>query len=53
MTARDFLFKAYMDWVNNYLTPEKYAEHHGLTLEQAEVFINLARDVFESPHPES
>jgi hypothetical protein len=33
--ARDYLSKIYMDWVNNYLTIAKLAEHNGITETQA------------------
>lgn len=50
---RDILIAAYLDFLNNYLTVEKYAEHNGLTAEQGKMFIDLARDIFNSDHPES
>lgn len=50
---RDVLIATYLDWTNNYLTIEKYAEHNGLTEEQAERLINLSRDVIHSDHPEA
>lgn len=51
--TRDYLIAAYLDWRNNYLTYEGYAERNGLTVEEAEQFINLARAVSEHPHPEA
>lgn len=48
---RDTLIAAYLDWVNNYLSVEHYAEENGLTLDQAEKFITLAREVINSQHP--
>ena len=33
----------YLDWVNNYLTMEKMAEHYGLTSEAVETLIDLGR----------
>lgn len=50
---REKLIEAYLDWRDNYLTTEGYAEHNGLSIEQALALINLARNVFESGHPES
>jgi hypothetical protein len=50
---RETLIAAYLDFRNNYLTVEKYAEHNGLTEEQARKLIDLARDVFSSDHPRS
>ena len=51
--ARTYLQAVYLDWVNNYLTVEKFAEHNGLTEDQANALISLAGLVFNSPHPES
>ena len=51
--ARDTLISIYMDWFNDYLTVETFAEHNGLTSEQAQVLIDLARDVAHSEHPEA
>ena len=51
-TMRDELVKTYLDYINNYLTVEKYAEHNGLHVDQAEKLLALSRQVFHSPHPE-
>lgn len=51
--ARDTLISIYLDWFNNYLSVETFAEHNGLTTEQAQALINLARDVARSEHPEA
>lgn len=50
---RELLINAYLDILNNYLTIEKYAEHNGLTIEQAITLKALAKSVFESKHPEA
>ena len=50
---RDQLINAYLDYVNNYLTIEKYAEHNGITENQATMLIVIASEVFNTPHPES
>lgn len=50
---RQTLINAYYDRINNYLTTEKFAEHNGLTLEQAEALLALAKQVEASPHPEA
>lgn len=50
---RDVLIQAYLDYWNNYLTVEKYADHNGLSVDQASALINLARQVFDSQHPEA
>lgn len=33
----------YLDWVNNYLTVEKMAEHNELTVEDTAILISLGR----------
>ena len=33
----------YLDWVNNYLTVEKMAEHNEITVADAQILINLGR----------
>ena len=50
---RDILITAYLDFKNNYLSIEKYAEHNGLSYEQGKALITLARDVFNSKNPEA
>lgn len=52
-SMRDTLIASYLDWRNNYLTIECYAEHHGLTMEQAKILVDLARVVFNSDHPDA
>ncbi len=52
MDTRGFLTRIYVDWRNNYLTPAKFAEHNGLTEEEAERLIELSRSVFYSKHPD-
>lgn len=50
---RDYIIEQYLDFINNYLTIEKFAEHNGLTSEQAQKFLALAQEIFDSKHPES
>ena len=42
---RTILINAYLDFRNNYLTIEKYAEHNGLTKTDAERLIILGQDI--------
>lgn len=51
--AREALIGMYLDWVNNYLSLELWAEHNGMSLAQAEQLMYVAREVHETPHPES
>ena len=48
-TMSNQLKEFYLDWVNNYLTVEKMAEHNELTVEDTATLINLGR----SYHQES
>lgn len=51
--ARDYLSSLYLDWINNYVMLETFAEHHGLTVEHAKQLLSLAHDVRESKHPDA
>lgn len=35
----------YLEWFNNYLTVEKYAEHRGMRVEQAREVLNIGREL--------
>lgn len=50
---RQLLIDTYLDWRNNYLTVARFAEDIGLSEEQAKRLIELARDVFNSEHPDA
>ena len=50
---RELLISIYLDWYNNYALVETFAEHNGLTKEQGEALINLARQVYNSDHPDA
>ena len=50
--TREQLNNVYLEWVNNYLTIEKYAEHKGLHVDEATTLINLARDAHRGERPE-
>jgi hypothetical protein len=50
---RDKLIEVYLDYLNNYLTAEKYSEHNGLTVEQGRALLSLAKTVFNTPHPDA
>ena len=49
---RTKLIEAYIDYVNNYLTPELWGEHNGLNTEQSVAFLQLAKAVYDTQHPE-
>lgn len=46
------LNEIYVDYLNNYLTIEKFAEHNGLTKEHAASVLNAGRYVHEGNHPD-
>jgi hypothetical protein len=50
---RNILINVYLDWRNNYLTVEKFAEHNGLFDNEAQTLIDLSRTVFYHQHPEA
>jgi len=51
--ARTYLANVWLDWRNNYLSAEIFAEHNGLTFCQARVLLSLAQEIFNTPHPEA
>ena len=51
--SREKLAAIYAEWVNDYCTIEKYAEHNGLTLLEAQTLIAIARSCFYNAHPEA
>ena len=51
--ARDYLTAIYLDWVNNYAWIDTFAEHNGLTVKQAADLIKLAKEVYNSKHPDA
>lgn len=53
VSGRDFLINLYLDWRNNWLSVEAFAQHHGLTDQQAIALLATARTVVGQPHPES
>lgn len=50
--VRDYMQAVLLDWTNNYLTVEKFAEHNGINEQQALAFLKLAREIDATPHPE-
>ncbi len=49
---RQILIDAYMDYINNYLTVERYAECNHLTTVEGLALIYLARRVYFAPDPD-
>lgn len=50
---RNQLVEMYLDYLNNFLTVERFAEYHGLSMVHGLTLVNLAREVFQSNHPEA
>ena len=53
MSARDQLRAIYLEWVNDFLSVASFAEYHGITDAQAADLIALARDIYNTDHPEA
>jgi hypothetical protein len=53
MEARDLLIAKFLEYVNQYLTVAVFSEHNGLTQEQGAKFLDLARSVYNSKHPDN
>jgi hypothetical protein len=53
MVTREQLSTDYLDCVNNYLSVALFAEHRGLTVEEAQMLISLGKICFENNHPEA
>jgi hypothetical protein len=43
--ARETLNELYLDYFNNYLTVECFADHNGLEVRHAEKLINIGREI--------
>lgn len=52
MINRARLIDWYYDWLNNYLTVEVFAEHHGFTPDEARALLVLAKHIAERNHPD-
>jgi hypothetical protein len=48
MSAREFAHQFYLDYVNNYLTVAKIAEHHVISVELAESLIKHGKAINEA-----
>ena len=51
MNREDFE-RVYLDWVNNFVSVDGYAEHYGLRRDEALALIKLAWTVCDREHPE-
>jgi len=46
-TANQVLRELFLDYFNNYLTIEKFAEHNNINVEVAQTVINAGRELHE------
>ena len=53
LITREQLAEIYLDWVSNYLTVEKFAEHAGLYVNEAEQLLEVCKQCHNIRHPES
>jgi hypothetical protein len=53
MITREQLKKEYLVYRNEYLSIELFAEHRGLTVDEAKLLIKLAKSCLDNSHPES
>jgi hypothetical protein len=53
VNTRHYLIDQYLDFKNNYLSPDLFAEHRGIDVEQAKALIDIGRDLFNTKHPEA
>lgn len=53
VNCRNYLIDQYLDFKNNYLSPDLFAEHRGIDTEQAKALIDIGRDLFNTKHPEA
>lgn len=50
---RETLVQWYLEFVNDFITVARFAEHHGISPRQAANLIRLGKAIHETPHPES
>jgi hypothetical protein len=53
MITREQLAAEYLDYVCNYLTIEKWGEHHGLSNTEAFAFYSVCRSAYYNLHPDN
>jgi len=53
MEARQTLIDLLRQYQNDFLTVARFAEFHGLTKDEGELLLTLARMVESHPHPEA
>lgn len=48
MANKHSIIEIYLDWVNNFLSLEAFAEYYELTSEQASLLIELGKSIHEA-----
>lgn len=48
MTNKNPFFDLYIDWVNNFLTVERFAQYYGISEELAQMVIDHGRDQYRN-----
>ena len=51
--TRAWLHEVYLDYVNNYISVAKFAEHRGLHEQEAYALLRAAETVFYNDHPDA
>lgn len=51
--VREFAEAVTLDFFNNYMTVEQFAEHNGIHPELAAALLDVCQWIHESPHPEA
>tara|TARA_R110000803_G_scaffold40100_1_gene86412 strand:- start:315 stop:530 length:216 start_codon:yes stop_codon:yes gene_type:complete len=46
-SCNELLRHVYVEWMNNYLTVELFAEHHEMTVKDAQVLLDLGRSAMK------
>lgn len=50
--SREQLQAVYLEWVNDWLTIDRFAEHYGLHKDEAIMLIKLAQSCNQYAHPD-
>jgi hypothetical protein len=53
MINRETLAALYLEWVNDYVSLQTFAEHKGLTQHEALILLEVSKYCLENQHPEA
>lgn len=51
--TREQLAAEYLDYLDNYITVDLFAEHRGLTEDEGRKYLEVCKSAFENKHPEA